>query len=106
MDLLFSKGKSFHATPIKLMCLLHEEPTAYPALAMFVVPKRAFKKAHDRNRLKRRMREVYRLHKYELYTAMGTKKGWLAFIYTGTQDEAYATIEVAMQKVLGKFLKI
>ncbi len=105
MDLLFSKGKSFHAAPIKLMCLLHEEPSQYPALAMFVVPKRAFKKAHDRNRLKRRMREAYRLQKTELYEAMGTKKVWLAFIYTGTQDETYAAIELAITKSLGRFLK-
>jgi len=80
---------------------------AFPAQVMFVVPKRNFKKAHDRNTLKRKMREIYRLNKnvfYDLVNAQGIKLV-IAFIYTGKVEEPYATIEPALLKLLGKIIK-
>ncbi len=85
IDLLFSKGKSQLSYPIKTMFLETPVSLQYPAQAMFVVPKRQFKKAHDRNKIKRRMREVYRLNKkiiYDIIEANG-KKIIIAFIYVG-----------------------
>ncbi|MBA3666092.1 MAG: ribonuclease P protein component, partial [Bacteroidetes bacterium] len=71
-----------------------------PVQAMFVVPKRQFKKAHDRNKLKRRMREAYRLHKSEFYEGLRVtdKKLILAFIFVGKKIEEYSTIEKAIVK--------
>jgi ribonuclease P protein component len=72
----------------------------FPAQAMFIVPKRQFKKAHDRNKLKRRMREVYRLNKKLLYEKLNTsnRKMVLAFIYVGKKIEDYSVIEKAILK--------
>lgn len=71
---------------------------------MFVVPKRAFKKAHDRNKLKRRMREAYRLNKATLYTTLGStnKKMILSFLFIGKKEEDYQKIEAAIVYQLKK----
>lgn len=72
----------------------------FPAQAMFIVPKRQFKKAHDRNKLKRRMREAYRLNKNALYEKLNAenKKVIIAFIYVGKKTEEYSLIEKAIKK--------
>lgn len=78
-----------------------------PLQAMFVVPKRNFKRANDRNKLKRRMREAYRLNKnsvYEQLTPSG-KQIIVAFIYTGKQQQKYKEIESAILKLLGIIVK-
>lgn len=68
---------------------------------MFVVPKRQFKRAHDRNKLKRRMREVYRLNKNSFYENLNSvnKKMILAFLFVGKKQEDYVTIEKAVLKL-------
>lgn len=68
--------------------------------AMFVVPKKKFKAAHDRNKLKRRMREAYRLQKAEFYVAIGNTGLDLAFVYTSSKQEDYKTIYQAFNKLL------
>lgn len=74
MELLFSKGKSSAAYPLKLVYINTPVELIYPAQSMFVVPKRNHKRAHDRNKLKRRMREGYRLNKISLYTELIQKE--------------------------------
>lgn len=71
---------------------------------MFVAPKRAFKKSPDRNLLKRRMRESYRLLKRELYQDLGhCGKGiTIAIIYSGKVEEESAKILQSMQMLLDK----
>ena len=78
----------------------------YPAQAMFIVPKRQFKKAHDRNKLKRRMREAYRLNKTNFYTLLesANKKIIVAFIFVGKKSEEYDLIEKAIVKGLNGFI--
>lgn len=73
-----------------------------PVQAMFVVPKRTFKRAHDRNKLKRRMREAYRLNKQALYEALDLegRRLVLAFIYVGKKQEEFLTIESSLKKLM------
>lgn len=69
-----------------------------PCQAMFVVPKRTFKRAHDRNKLKRRMREAYRLNKAFFYEVvkLKNKKILISFLFIGKKSEDYKLIEASV----------
>jgi len=97
IDLLFLKGSNATAYPIKLIFMETELGYVKPCQAMFVVPKRSFKRAHDRNKLKRRMREAYRLNKEQFYELLKLKdkKIILCFLFVGKKAEEYKEIEKA-----------
>lgn len=104
IDLLFGKGASSYSAPVKLMYMKDDPALDVPAQAMFVVPKRNVKHAVNRNTLKRRMRESYRLFKPELYEALRERKVILAFIYTSSKEEAFEKIDQAVKKSIKKML--
>ena len=68
---LFLSGNSFLSYPLRIVWKLYGDlPVESPAQAGFSVPKRTFKRAVDRNFLKRKIRESYRLHKSKLYGSL------------------------------------
>lgn len=71
--------------------------TQNPTQVLFSVPKRQFKHAVDRNLIRRRMKEAYRLHKQLL-----TENFSIAFIYIGKGIEDYKAIEKGMKSALKK----
>jgi ribonuclease P protein component len=99
---LFEQKNSANAFPIKVVFMNVEVDMPFPIQAMFVVPKRNFKKAHDRNKIRRRMREAYRLNKNSVYAEFKPedKKMAIAFIYTGKEEKDYLTIETSIKKLL------
>jgi len=69
VDRLFSGGhsRSLVAFPLRLVCLETDETDGdAPAKILVSVPKRCFKRAVKRNRVKRQVREAYRLNKHIL----------------------------------------
>jgi len=68
--------------------------------AAFTVPKKKFKRAVDRNRIKRLLREAYRLNKHILYK--NDKSLFVLFTYIGNQKPSYAQIEDNIKKILNK----
>lgn len=96
IEKLFQEGKGTLKFPIKMQYMPHD--TALHQVAVSV-PKRNFKRAVDRNRIKRQMREAYRTNKYLLYNKAIPPKA-IFFIYIGKEMPTYAQIEKQMKRCL------
>lgn len=106
---LFSHGQSFGAYPLRVVFAETENNTDEALVQVtFSVPKKRFKKAVERNKIKRKIREAYRLKKHKLYRKLEGREQQLAlmFIYTGKELFDYAEIEKAVGKVIWRLGKI
>jgi len=104
IDKLFAEGKSVFAYPIKIVYLETIHSGKYPIQAAFTVGKRNFKRAVQRNLIKRRMREAYRLNKLKVYSEIGDKQVAVFFIFTGKTIPDYCQIELAVKKGMNKLI--
>jgi len=104
IDKLFANGKSLTVFPIKLIYLKTDHQSPYKIQAGVTVSKRNFKKAVDRIRVKRLLREVYRKNKYIIYDSENTKKHIFMFIYLGKTEFEYHVLEDKMKLLLQKFI--
>ena len=94
---LYKTGKRFVVWPIRVTYL----PIADgPSQVLIWAPKSLFRHAVDRNRLRRQMREAYRLNKEVLDPAGGHYH--IAFNYMDKQMHDYRVIAKAMRKALKK----
>ncbi|MEM7185134.1 MAG: ribonuclease P protein component [Bacteroidota bacterium] len=101
IERLFSEGKSISKFPVKLYFLPVDN--VEKNRAAFAVPKRSFKLAVDRNRVKRQMREAYRHHKHML-SQQNEAKFALLFLYIGKEKPQYSQLESAFHGLLSKSL--
>jgi ribonuclease P protein component len=96
---IFSKGKSGFSYPIKIQYTVKsaDQGTAHVLIS---VPKRFFKKAVDRNHLKRLIREAYRQNKASLleFAKEKSMRVDIAFIYVGKKVEPLAQVEKGVLK--------
>jgi ribonuclease P protein component len=106
-ELLFSEGKRFSIIPFRIH--YSYDKAEKPSLQFGVgVSKRNFKKAVDRNRIKRLMREAYRLQKKIIKEELEEKNYQLTlfFIYTGKELPDYHDVYEKTGKVLDKLCVI
>ncbi|MBQ8656485.1 MAG: ribonuclease P protein component [Prevotella sp.] len=112
VEALFEGGnsRSMAAFPLRVVYMLTEATAEEPPVQMMVsVSKRHFKHAVQRNRVKRQVREAYRLNKQPLHDHIVSKQPgkalWLAFIWQA--DKLFATNDVTtnMQRLLQRLIE-
>jgi ribonuclease P protein component len=97
---LFETGSSFYLFPFKVFSKRNPDP-AFPLHQVLIsVPKKNYKRAVDRNRIKRRIRESFRLNKNLLPTQ---PKLLIAYIYTAKEILTFAQIQERLIKTLNRF---
>jgi len=104
---LYQNGSSFHTNNYKFIFKSNKEIQPSPCQVVFSVPKKSFKRAVDRNLLKRRMREAYRAHKHVLYMHLMEKQTQLhlLIIYTPKEIAAFEEIIKTMLKGLENLIQ-
>ena len=100
---LFEDGKAISVFPLRLIYLKTNHDGKYLLQTGVSVSKRNFKLAVDRNRIKRMMREVYRLNKAKFYNSISEKYIFM-FIYLGKKEMDYHKLDKKMNELIDSFL--
>jgi RNase P protein component len=103
IDLLFESNHSFKNFPLRVLYEKKYPRTSKTGVSVLIsVPKKRFKKATDRNRVKRLIREVYRLNKTILLPSQKEADYDLlvAFIYLGQEIFDFSDLQQKMRNAL------
>ena len=103
---LFSEGKHVLVYPLKAVYIFENEK--HHLQAGVSASKRNFKKAVDRNRIKRLIRETYRLQKPTLENHLIQNKQTLSvfFMYIGKEMPEYEQLMESTEKIIKRIVKI
>ncbi|MEI7501664.1 MAG: ribonuclease P protein component [Paludibacter sp.] len=104
---LFTKGEAFMAYPLRVVYIVQPKTDDEPVSIMVSVPKKRFKRAVKRNRIKRLMREAYRLNKHILTDSILEKEKQIhiAFNYVSNDELDFVTIEKKIKQALQKLVE-
>lgn len=91
---LYKNGERFTAWPLRVTW----QPTEGETQILVWAPKSLFKRAVKRNRLRRLMREAYRLHQ----GLLGEEHYLIAFNYIDKEEQPFSVVEKAVCKALNK----
>ena len=86
--------------------MVYAEPSEeMEAEILFSTPKKFLKRANKRNKIRRRMREAYRLNKQIVLTSEDKRHLQVALIYSSKEMLDYKTIENATKRILENICK-
>lgn len=103
IEALFTEGKSMGVFPLRLFYLELSDVEKVPFKTAVSVSKKNFRLAVDRNRIKRLLREVYRLNKV-LLIDNSSKKYALLFLYVGKEKPDFHQLDATIKLLMEKFL--
>ena len=103
-ELFSGNSKSFSMYPLRVVFMSVEKKENALASIMISVPKKRFKRAVKRNKVKRQVREGYRKNKHELLNVLNEKEQGLAiaFIYLSNEILPTDLIEKTIKQILEK----
>jgi len=108
IESLFADGTAISHFPFKLIYKTGELNDSETNSKIAVsVSKRNFKRAVDRNYIKRKLKESFRKNKFSLYESLqkNNQNAYFIVIYIAKEDMAYQDIEKEMKLLLNKFIK-
>lgn len=104
IDRLFIEGKSFTQNPLKIYYLVTDIPENPPPRVVIAVPRKKFRRAVDRNRIRRLIREAYRLNKHTLRVL--TRHIHIGIVYIGDSAEiSFSEIEKGITGCMDKLVQ-
>ena len=103
---LFESGLVVKAFPFKIIYISEPRKEYFPPLQFaFTIPKRSFKKSVDRNYLKRRIKEAYRLQKHQIYESLKSDQSvYGIIIYIDREKRDFHSIQKAYDKASAKLI--
>jgi ribonuclease P protein component len=107
IDAIFQKkGDSIFSKPILFIYLKAELSSPFPCQVLFSASKRKFKKAVDRNKVKRLLRESYRLNKHKIYKAIGSNQKYaICVLYLDNEIASFEKINNHLTLAIDEFNK-
>lgn len=108
IESLFAEGGKLFEYPYLMRWHLATLPTKFSAQMLVSVPKKRFRKAVRRIKIKRLIREAYRKNKGDIYDklAMDKKQMSIAIVYVGKELPSYDDAEKKIILLLHRLLKV
>ena len=106
IDAIFAAGRSQKQYPLVAKYDVQDLKSSIPFQIVIAAPKRTFKTAVQRNRIKRICREAVRKNKVELETYLSDQKKQLGIflLYTGNEEMVPAKLELKTKALFQKII--
>jgi ribonuclease P protein component len=99
-DNIFEKGRTIYIYPIKAIYTIHDTSEYLSSLVAFGTNKRTYKKAVNRNKIKRLLKEAYRKNKPYFKHLNKDHSVHIMFLYIAKEILPYIKVEASIVKIL------